>query len=96
MTFSEALDVLIHGGRVSREAWHGARMLYLEPTRIFEPAEGHPLYEIGSRLTSFPYEIGSRMTCHSFPMICDVMVQACAPWSPQPEDYADDWCEVRN
>jgi hypothetical protein len=83
MTFSEALDVLTHGGRISREAWHGARFVFLEPERTFEPAEGHPLHGFSSRATYRGYL-----------MIFDINVLR--PWHPQLDDYADDWCEVRN
>jgi len=83
MTFGEALDVIKQGGRVSREAWHGARFVFSEPARTFEPAEGHPLHGFASPATY-----------RGCLMICDTMVLD--PWHPQVDDYADDWCEVRN
>lgn len=45
MTFAEALDVLKQGGRVSREVWHGAQFLMVEPPRKVDPGTDITGYE---------------------------------------------------
>jgi hypothetical protein len=42
MTSHEAVELLKQGGRVSREIWHGAVFLAIEPARTFTIGEQHP------------------------------------------------------
>lgn len=82
MTFAEAREALRQGDRVSRETWDGTRFAFLEPTRWHvEPPEGHPLHGF---VTTVAYT--------GFLAICDVRAKTCSPWSPQREDEADNWC----
>lgn len=46
MTFSEALDVLKQGGRVSREVWHGSTFLCVHPETKVKLAEDHPAHAL--------------------------------------------------
>jgi len=82
VTISEALDAVRSGKLVTRTAWHGELLLYLERAMSVKIDDAHPLNGISTGGLLHPF---IALKAHSYII----------PWSPQQEDLmGDDWSVV--